>query len=323
MCTSLTLPVSDGRQLFGRTLDLDAHFGERVILTPRRFPLTFRAAPAQSNHYALLGMASVTDGYPLYAEAMNEQGLYMAGLRFAGNAQYAEAPAEGMVNLAPWELIPYLLGQYATLPEVRKALETVRVVAQSFREDIPAAPLHWHIADRDPAHGSVVLEVTADGMHLYENPVGVMTNNPPFPYQLAYNAQFAHLTNRNQSNTPAMLGVDASSLGQGARGLPGDYTSQSRFVRAAYLRRMVGEAGVSLADGADVAMFFRMMDAVSPLAGVVLTSDGVSHRTLYTCCMDGAAGSYHYTMEADYTPRTVSFCDGSGHACEGTELQIF
>lgn len=350
MCTSLALPTSNGGQLFGRTLDLDTHFGERVVLTPRGYRFGFDGGSPQPNRYAMLGMAAVANGYPLYAEAMNQQGLCMAGLRFAGNAVYADGPMAGKRGLAPWELIPYLLGRYATVNEVRDALREVCVVDRPFSASLPAAPLHWHIADADPAHGALVVESTAEGMRVYEDPprlggeaVGVLTNNPPYPYQLARYADYTHLTpaprggesHDRRVSLASAVGVDLTSLGEGGLGLPGDYSSPSRFVRAATLRRWTvawmdgqyprGEAdryaradrevrGTPAEGNPDrhgevspVAQFFRILAAVSPMAGAVMTEDGRNHRTLYTCCMDTAAGVYHYFTEGDVRVRSVGF----------------
>lgn len=330
MCTSLALPLPDGRQLFGRTLDLDTHFGEALTLTPRRYPFRF-ADGVQSTHHALLGMAAVTDGYPLYAEAMNERGLCMAGLRFAGNAVYADAPAAGKQNLAPWELIPYLLGRYATLNEVRNALRDIRVVNRPFAADLPTAPLHWHIADACASHGSLTLEITAAGMRVYDNPVGVLCNNPPFPYQLARYAEFSRLGNTPPKGSielreqlAGLIGADVTSLGEGALGLPGDYSSPSRFIRAACLRRWVTawslcEEGTGRASSSPVTRFFRILAAVAPMAGAVLTERGDSHRTLYTVCMDGAAGVCHYHTEAQPEVRSVAF---SEPASDGDTVRI-
>lgn len=323
MCTSLTLPIPGGYRLFGRTLDLDTHFGERVVLTPRRYPFHFRDMPSLAVHHPLLGMAAVEDGYPLYAEAMNQKGLCMAGLRFAGNARYADRAAVGMVNLAPWELIPYLLGRYATVNEVRNALREVRVVDRPFSARLPAAPLHWHIADADPAHGELVVEVTSEGMRVYDDPAGVLTNDPPFPYQLMAYAAHARLSARSHDEGDTVrrvnevLGTGFASLGTGGLGMPGDYSSASRFIRAATLRRWVSEwmqSAVRDGEGADngseitpVTQFFRILSAVAPMAGAVLTDRGEAHRTLYTCCMDGGAGVYRYFTEEDTAVRSVGF----------------
>ncbi len=323
MCTSLSLPTADGRHLFGRTLDLDTHFGERVILTPRRYPFHFADCYPQTHHYALLGMATVTNGavadvpaasgpaasgYPLYAEAMNEKGLCMAGLRFAKNAAYAPVPRAGWFNLAPWELIPYLLGTCATVEEVRAALTDICVVDKPFSDTVGTAPLHWHIVDADPTRGGLILEVTAAGMKIYgDRPdgAGVLTNDPAYPEQLAA-----------LRACRAMRGDEP--------GLPGDYSSTSRFVRAATLRRWwmeqtalkaAKEAAKEAADAAGkdgggdyaVAQFFRILGAVSPTVGSVVTPEGGCHRTLYTCCMDTSAGVYQYCTEGETEVKKVAF----------------
>ena len=309
MCTSLTLPVANGRvsprRLFGRTLDLDTHFGEQITLTREDHPLLFGDAPPLKSHHPILGMAAVEEGYPLYAEAMNDHGLSVAGLRFAEEARYGERAVVGRINLAPWELIPYLLGKYATVEEVRLALTDIHVVGRPFSERLPAAPLHWHIADADPAHGELVVEITADGMAVSENPVGVLTNPPVFSEQLA------RLAAIETGVTP-----HGSPLGAGGLGLPGDYTSTSRFLRAALLRRwamadMEREAREAAESPlSPVCRFFRLLAAVAPPRGAVLTHRGAPHRTLYTCCMDGVAGVYHIITERELGLRTVGFRNG-------------
>ena len=295
MCTSLALPSPDGTHLFGRTLDLDTHFGEAVALTPRRYTFSFTDCYPLTDHYALLGMATVMDspaarGYPLYAEAMNEKGLCMAGLRFAESAVYADAPRAGLLNLAPWELIPYLLGTCATVAEAREALEGISVVDKPFSDTVGTAPLHWHMVDADPAHGGLVIEVTAEGMKVYDAEAGVLANEPPYPAQLA-------------------------AMNTAADDLPAGYGSPARFIRAAILRRWWLERGSTPAavDGttqtADyaVAQLFSLLGAVSPTAGAVMTENGCCHRTLYACCMDTAAGTYSYKTESHPSVRTVAF----------------
>ncbi len=268
-------------------------------------------------------MAAVIDGYPLYAEAMNEKGLCMAGLRFAGNAAYAPVPRAGWFNLAPWELIPYLLGTCATVEEARAALTDICVVDKPFSSTVGTAPLHWHITDADPAHGGLILEVTATGMKIYgDRPdgAGVLANDPTYPEQLAA-----------LRACRAMRGDEPGSTE--LPGLPGDYSSTSRFVRAATLRRWwmeqtaketAKEAALKAAkDGAEeagkdgggdyaVAQFFRILGAVSPTAGSVVTPEGKCHRTLYTCCMDTSSGVYRYVTEEDTAVKSVGF--------EGQEL---
>ena len=103
MCTAATYQTRDF--YFGRTLDYEFSYPSEVTVTPRRFPLSFRHTGSMNEHYAIIGMAYVANGYPLYYDAINEKGLGMAGLNFVGNAAYA-APCEGKENIAQFEFIP-------------------------------------------------------------------------------------------------------------------------------------------------------------------------------------------------------------------------
>ena len=161
MCTSIALTTKD--TYTGRNLDLEYAFGEKVVITPRQFPLQFHKMPALETHQAIIGMASVAEGYPLYAEGVNESGVYMAGLNFPGNAYY---PPEGGAGeaLAPYELIPWLLGTCKTAAEAAEQMRRIPLLGVPFRPDMPLAPLHWHIADR---RGAFVAEPMEDGVKVY------------------------------------------------------------------------------------------------------------------------------------------------------------
>ena len=306
MCTALTLFTERGA-LFGRTLDLDQHFGERVVLTPRRFDFRFRMpdAPHGGAHHPLLGMAAVVDGYPLYADAMNDAGLCMAGLRFAGYAHYAAHAVDGDINLAPWEVIPFVLAYHTTIDEAEATLGRVRLVDHPFSNSMPNTPLHWMLADR--SGNALVIEATEAGVQIYRNPVGVLTNDPPFSCQLAHWRSYAHMTAKHPADA-AGQGTDASCpLGAGAVGLPGDWSSSSRFVRAAFLRREAGRVTEKVPN--PVERFFSILGAVAPPYGAVLTPDGKPHRTLYASCADTAEGRYYYKTESSCEMGRVSFAD--------------
>ncbi len=92
MCTAATYKTKDF--YFGRTLDYEFSYGEEIVVMPRRFPLDFRFLGKSEEHYAIIGMAHVADGYPMFYDAVNEKGLAMAGLNFVGNAVYREPIAE-------------------------------------------------------------------------------------------------------------------------------------------------------------------------------------------------------------------------------------
>ena len=231
MCTAATYKT-DGFY-FGRTLDYEFSYGDEIVVTPRRFPLAFSGGKALSEHFALLGMAHVADGYPLYYDAMNEKGLCMAGLNFVGNAAYA-APRGGEGDVAQFEFIPWVLAQCASVSEARMLLGKTNLTGTPFSAALPAAQLHWLLADKDEC---VTIESTADSLHVYDNPAGVLTNNPPFPQQLFRLNDYRSLSPRQPENTFApALDLRSYSRGMGALGLPGDLSSSSRFVRGIHAR---------------------------------------------------------------------------------------
>lgn len=287
MCTSIAMNTQDF--YFGRTMDLDREFGARVIFTPRNYPFAFRREGTLRRHYALLGMATVSERYPLYAEAVNEVGLCIAGLNFPDNAYYPSDPDDNKANISPFELIFWLLGKCATAAEARRLLENTKLINIPFSEKLPVAPLHWHIADQ---RESLVLESTAEGMKLYDNPVGVLTNNPSFDFQMTNLCQYLNLTVSCPENCfSTSVKLKPYGQGLGSFGLPGDFSPSSRFVKAAYLRlnSVCGEDEQS-----SVAQFFHLLDSVAMPRGSVITDQDGCDITMYTCCMDAARGIYYY-----------------------------
>ena len=294
MCTAIW--YEDGDRYFGRTLDYELSYGEQVVITPRRFPLVFRKMPPLERHYAIIGTAAVAEGYPLYFDAANEMGLAAAGLLFAGYAAYP-AFVEGRDNVSPFELIPWLLGQCADLAAARSLLERVNLAAVPFSAELPLSPLHWMIADRS---GAITLEVTREGMQIYENQVGVLTNSPPFPHHLLRLADHCGLSADQAVNRfSARLSLPAYSRGMGAMGLPGDATSCSRFVRAAFLK----ETAVPASGEAErVGQFFHILGGVEQVKGTVRSEEGLPH-TLYSACYNLDRNLYYYTT---YQNRQIS-----------------
>ena len=178
MCTAATYKTKDF--YFGRTLDYEFSYGDQIVITPRNYSFHFRHVGDMKNHYAIIGMAHVAEDYPLYYDAMNEKGVAMAGLNFVGNAVYSEVQPD-VENIAQFEFIPWILSLCASLAEVRKLLNRINIVNTPFSEQLPLAQLHWIIADENE---SITVESMSDGLHIYDNPVGVLTNNPPFPQQM-------------------------------------------------------------------------------------------------------------------------------------------
>ena len=306
MCTAITFKTKDF--YFGRTLDYDFSYGEKVTITPRNYPLPFYHMRSMDSHYAMIGMAHVAQGYPLYYDAINEKGLGIAGLNFVGNAVYKEKVSD-KDNVATFELIPWILSQCSTVKEAKELLKNINITNTPFHENLPVAQLHWMFADFEEA---VTVEATKEGIKIYDNPVGVLTNNPPFDKQLFYLNNYMHLSIREPKNLfSSQLPLHTYSRGMGALGLPGDLSSPSRFVRAAFTK-MNSVSGSSELES--VNQFFHILGSVEQQKGCCIvekenkgeqtTSNKSSHEdtikeeyeiTIYTSCCNGKKGIYYYT----------------------------
>lgn len=287
MCTAATYRTKD--HYFGRTLDYEVSYGEEVVVTPRNFPFHFRHVGGLSSHYAIIGMATVAGEYPLYYDATNEKGLSMAGLNFPGNADYKPL-AEGKDNVATFELIPWLLGQCATVEEAKAYLARMNLVNTPFSPQFPVSPLHWIIADRDCA---ITVESVREGIRIYDNPVGILTNNPPFDYQMTNLTNYMSLsTEPPENHFSDQLDLTPYSRGMGMLGMPGDLSSASRFVRVAFTK-LHSVSGTS--ESESISQFFHILGSVAQQRGCVHMGEGKYEITIYTSCCNTDRGIYYYT----------------------------
>jgi len=287
MCTGANYTTRD--HYFGRNLDLEFSYNETVTVTPRNFPFEFRREQTLDSHHAIIGIATVADGYPLYYDATNEKGLSMAGLNFPDNADYKpEAPDKK--NITPFEFIPWILGQFETVEQVRTELATLNLVNISFSEAFPLSPLHWIISDREQ---SITVESVKEGLKVYDNPTGVLTNNPTFDIQSFNLNNFMHLSkNPPEKNFSDRLEFDVYSRGMGAIGLPGDLSSSSRFVKAAFtkLNSVSGDS-----ESESISQFFQILGSVAQQRGCVEVAPGKFEITIYSSCCNTDKGIYYYT----------------------------
>jgi len=287
LCTAVTYQTEEF--YFGRTLDNPFSYGEHVTITPRSYPFSFLRKGTLRSHYAMIGMAYVVDSYPLYYDACNEKGLAMAGLNFVGNAWYGDEKAD-KDNIAQYELIPWILSQCSSLQEAKALCSRLGIMSASFRHDLPCAELHWIIADQT---GCIVAESTKEGLMLIDNPVGVLTNNPPFPMQMQNLFNFRHLSAKQAENRFSKeITLAQYSSGMGAIGLPGDLSSQSRFVRAAFTK-LNSKSGDE--ESESVGQLFHILRSAAQQKGCNELSDGSFQITQYTSCMNVGRGIYYYT----------------------------
>ena len=284
MCTAISF--SSEKHYFGRNLDLEYCYDEAVTITPRRFPLSFRNESTRSEHYAIIGTAIVRDGYPLYYDAVNEYGLAIAGLNFPGNAFYE---GHALHTVAPFELIPWVLGQCRNVNDAVSLLQNTALSPTSFSDALAVTDLHWMLSD---CNKSITVEPLPSGLMIRDNPVRVLTNNPPFDFHLHNLKNYLKLSEKEPENTiaPGLI-LQPYSRGMGAIGLPGDLSSASRFVRAVFhLHHSVYPQDEIPA----VNQFFRILNTVYQTEGAVQVGTQLE-KTVYTCCYNTDQGIYYYT----------------------------
>lgn len=289
MCTSATFS-GDEDHYVGRNLDFEISYGQQIVVMPRNYGLSFRHMPDQPRHYAMIGMAAIASGYPLFFDATNEYGLSMEGLMYAGNAVYMPFK-DGMDNLSSFELIPWLLCQCKTVDEAIPLLERINVLDEDFAPSMPQSPEHYLLADQ---HQCVTVEPDADGLHWYENPAGVMTNNPKFPQQLFNLNNYAEVSPKNPENRfGSGLPLDPSySRGLGTHNLPGGMDSMSRFVKIAFA---AANATVEQGEEANVGQFFHILHSVEQPKGLDEVDGDKFEYTIYSSCCNMDKGIYYYT----------------------------
>ncbi len=316
MCTALTLRTKDGYNLFGRNMDLSYSFNQAVTLLPRNYEYRDRVTGnMKKTKYAIIGMASIIDDYPAFADAMNEKGLACAGLNFPGYSYLEDKAVTGKNNLAPYDLIIWILSNFETVDDVLEEIKNIELVSVPINEKTPLPTLHWIVADKNGK--SIVIEKTKECLKVHENPIGVLTNSPTFDW---------HLTNLNEyiKTTPIqpqnVEWVDKElkplGVGLGTNGLPGGFSGVDRFVRIAYLKSKLSVTE-DLMTG--ISQFFHMLNNVAMPRGAVI-SDNLDDITLYTSCMCQQKGIYYYTT---YNNNGINAIDMNKEDLDAKEIKRF
>lgn len=309
MCTAAVYYTKD--HYFGRNLDLAYSYHETVTVTPENYPFHFHKVRMSSRHYAMIGVAYVVENYPLYYDAVNEKGLAMAGLNFPDNACYREFRS-GMDNVASFEFIPWILGQCGTVAQARVLMGNMNLVNIPFRPDMPPAPLHWIIADRREA---ITVEAVREGLKIYDNPAGILTNNPVFEMQMMNLNNYIGLGVKNPENRfSEQLDLHAYCCGMGAIGLPGDFSSMSRFVKASFVKMNSVSPD---SEEESVGQFFHILDSVAFPRGAVCAGEDKYDITVYSSCCNMDKGIYYYTT---YENRQIRGVDMHREDLNGSRL---
>jgi len=294
MCTSIF-----DKGLFGRTLDLECSYGEVVAITPKGYCFSYLYEKDSGNN-DIIGIAHIENGVPLYYDAMNEKGLCIAGLNFPKYAVY-QPRVEGKINIASFELIPYILRNCDSADKAIELLDNINITNDSFSSKLSATPLHWMIADKC---GSYVVEATTYGLKIHKNDFGVMTNSPDFDFHKINASNYMMLDSKSPKNTLCpCVNLESYSRGLGAFGLPGDFSSVSRFIRALYVKSH------TCVDKNRINRFFRIMDSVSVPLGCIITDTDEAVYTVYASCMDMSSCDLYYSTYENRELRKVGLYD--------------
>ncbi len=304
MCTGVRVTDKDGNMYWGRNLDWNEGYGQYPIIMPQGYVIKAAYGDSYANKYAAVGMGIEYEGYPLYFNCGNEAGLAVGGLNFPGYAEFEKEPVAGKTNIAAYEVPVWVAANFASVDEAEEALKNVAITAQSIAPSMPVALLHWHIAD---AERSIVVEYQADGMHIYHDPVDVLTNQPPFPWHMENLRNYLNCSGHWAGEVT--WGDDAMTpFGTGAtmRGIPGDTYSTSRFVKAAFINafhpELVGEQN-------NVMRVFHTLGNVSFVEGCAQMADGTFEKTLFSDCFSAKSGTYYFNTYEDPALRSVCLKD--------------
>lgn len=313
MCTSILYSPKD--HYFGRNLDYEIAYGQKVVITPRNYEFKFTELPAQKSHYAMIGVSAVADNTPLYCDAINEKGLGVAGLSFAGSGKYFPV-AKDKKNIASFEFIAYLLATYETVDQVKEGLANANISNVSFSKEMPAAELHWIVGDKTGK--SIVVETNEEGLHIYDNPVNAMTNAPLFPEQLTNLANYAGVISGEPENN-FLPGVDLKlySRSLGTHHLPGGMDSESRFVKVCFA---LNHAPKDNDEVKNVTNFFHILQSVEQAKGMDQVGPNSFEYTMYTSCMNLEKGILYFNC---YDNSRISAVDMNKEDLDSSDLIVY
>lgn len=245
MCTSFLLKSNDGGAVYGRSMEFGMPLNSQLMISPRGYKFQGIGVDGKAgtglnwtSKYAVAGMNVL--GLPTYADGMNEKGLVGGLLNAPFTAQYQDvSQAESANSINSSQILLFALTNFATVDEVKAGFEKIFVncsTVAAYNNQTPPirVPLH------DAKGNSIVIEYIKGKLVITDNPTHVCTNDPVIAEQFNNIGNYANLTNIEQN--PLVINgttYQSPSSGNGMRGLPGDYLSPSRFIRALFLSKSV------------------------------------------------------------------------------------
>ena len=275
MCTCINLSYKNSHY-FGRNMDLNYSFNERIIIVPKNYLFKFKKEKEIKTHYSFIGIGTIIDNYPLLAEGSNEFGVSIAALNYPIECQYHNINKD-KINLAPYELPLLILSKCKDLKDIRKIIKNLNLINIPFNKNINLTPLHFMISYKNK---SIVIESTKYGLELHDNPFNVLTNSPSFNYHKYSLNNYIKLNNGFIKNNLNNLKFNDYSFGLGAYGLPGDYSSNSRFIKTYFIKNYLD---LNDDNNYNIIQFFKCLESVSMIKNIVKTHKDYEY-TRYTSC---------------------------------------
>lgn len=292
MCTAMTMQTTEGEAFFGRTMDFSFPLDPELYIVPRHHVWRNNRKSAKIfNQYSFIGIGQDISDL-IFVDGVNEMGFAAAALYFPGYAHYEEIdyPDTNKISIAAIELVNFLLGMCASVSQAEAIMQKITIIGVEDSLTNSVAPLHWMVTDKSGR--SMVIENTESGLHLYDNPIGVLSNSPDFHWHLTNLRNFLNLS-PNQSEKEQWGEVELTPFGQGCGtiGLPGDYSPPSRFVRTSFQK---SHTPTPSSGREAVITAFHIMEGVSIPKGIVTTQRGTDDFTQYTAFMNINTGEYFY-----------------------------
>ncbi len=304
MCTGLQLKADDGSIVFARTMEFGIDINSEVIVIPRNHALK---AHCDNGHewqskYAVVGANA--EGLPLIADGVNEKGLAGGLFYFAKYAGY-QAVDKGESALTSVDLATWMLTQYASVAEVKEAVQKIKVSDAIFKKWGFTLPVHYIF--NDPTGACLVIEYIDGKINLHDNKLGVFANTPDFNWHLTNCSNYINL--RPKDYDPIELSgneVHGTGHGSGFLGMPGDFTPASRFIRVAAFKHT--SAPTKDAHDTMLQAFHILNNFDIPFGAVRAETDGVIYTssTLWTSAQDCTHQRYYFHT---YDNRRIRFVD--------------
>ncbi len=293
-CSSFSWETDNGLHLLGRTYD---QFGDlranQVIKVPQGTKCEARLQPGQSRpgRYGYTGMAVLGFGEPILVDGVNGAGLMGALLHYPGYAVYRDLDEAGKTRVHPGRLLCWLLSQCAGVEEAAEMLAAVTLSD----EPVDGKPLPAHYIFSDRSGESIVVEPDENGLNIHRRTIGVLANSPDYRWHRTNLRTYVGVTNRPKQ-PQIIAGMEVREFGErlgGGFGLPGDYSSPSRFVRLSYMKEFAVRGKDEL-DG--VSRMFRTFALVDIPEGLVKDDRerGAYEQTLCICAMCAESGIYYF-----------------------------